>query len=60
MRAGLHLFVFTHGGLNGAQTGEILVHAYPAMLKAVASVAPPSFHSLHRDGSVSRLKLGGV
>ena len=60
VRAGLHLFVFAQGSIKAAQTAETLVRAYPAMLRASAAIAAPSFHSLHLDGGVSRLKIGGA
>ncbi|MBN8508461.1 MAG: hypothetical protein J0L57_07610 [Burkholderiales bacterium] len=58
VRAGLHLFVFTQGGLKAAQTAQILVSAYPQMLRLAGKDPAPAFYSLHIDGSVSRLRLG--
>jgi hypothetical protein len=58
VRAGLHLFVFTQGGLKAKQTAEILVAAYPKMLRVASKDEAPAFYSLHVDGSVSRLRLG--
>jgi hypothetical protein len=60
VRAGLHLFVLTHGGLKAEKTAEIVVTAYPAMCKAAAQHAAPAFFSLHQDGTLSRLKLSGA
>ena len=57
-RAHLHVFVFTQGGLTGAETGSILVRCYPSMLRHAAQVPPPAFFSLTRSGEVSRLKAG--
>jgi PIN like domain len=60
VRAGLHLFVFTQGGSSAAQTAELLVAAYPAMVRCAAAVAAPAFYSLQMGGNVVRLKLGGA
>ena len=57
-RARLHVFVFTQGGLTGAETGSILVRCHAAMLRSAAQVTPPAFFSLTRGGEVSRLKGG--
>jgi hypothetical protein len=56
----LHLFVFTQGGSSAAQTAELLVAAYPAMVRCAAAVAAPAFYSLQMGGNVVRLKLGGA
>jgi hypothetical protein len=58
--ARLHLFVFTQGGLTAAQTGDLLVRAYPAIVKAVRERPPPVVWSIRIDGTVAplRLKLG--
>ncbi len=53
--ARLHVFVFTQGGLTGAQTGDILRNCYPSILRHAAAVAPPAFFSLTRRGDVKRL-----
>jgi PIN like domain len=58
VQAGLHLFVFTQGGLTAAATADILVRAYPALCTRVATQAPPAFWSLQKSGAVSLLKLG--
>ena len=57
VRARLHLFVFTQGGLPAAETATILVHAYPAMCRRAASQPPPAFWSLQRSGAVTALRL---
>jgi len=59
VRARLWLFVFTQGGLPAAETGAILVDAYPAMVRLARRYRPPAFFSLHRSGRVTPLKLGG-
>lgn len=56
--ARLHVFVFTQGGLTGAQTGDILVRCHAAILRQAAAVAPPAFFSLTRSGEVKRLGVG--
>lgn len=58
-RARLHVFVFTQGGLTGAETGSILVRCHAAMLQHAAEVAPPAFFSLTRSGEVKRIKAAG-
>jgi hypothetical protein len=55
-RARLHVFVFTQGGLTGAETGSILVRCHAAMLQHASQVAAPAFFSLTRSGEVNRLK----
>lgn len=57
-RAQLHVFVFTQGGLTGAETGDILVRCHAAMLRQAEQVCPPAFFSLTRSGEVNRLKAG--
>lgn len=59
VRAGLHLFVFTQGGLTAVQTADILVTAYPAMVASAAAKPPPAFWSLQKSGKVIALALGG-
>jgi hypothetical protein len=59
VRAGLHLFVYTQGGLTAAHTAEILVSAYPRMLACAAGTPPPAFWSLQRSGLVTPLALRG-
>ena len=54
-RARLHVFVFTQGGLTGAETGSILVRCHAAMVRHAARVPAPAFFSLTRSGEVSRL-----
>jgi predicted nuclease of predicted toxin-antitoxin system len=58
-RANLHVFVFTQGGLTGAETGSILVRCHAEMLRAARDVTPPAFFSLTRRGEVNRLKPSG-
>jgi hypothetical protein len=55
-RARLHVFVFTQGGLSGAETGSILAKCHATMLRLASQVAPPAFFSLTRRGEVNRLK----
>ena len=57
-RARLHVFVFTQGGLTGAETGSILVRCHAALLRFAAETPPPAFFSLTRSGEVHRLKAG--
>lgn len=57
-RARLHVFVFTQGGLTGAETGSILVRCHAAMVRHADRVPPPAFFSLTRSGDVNRLKAG--
>jgi PIN like domain len=57
IKARLHLFVFTQGGLSAAETALILVRAYPAMCRRAANQAPPAFWSLQRSGEVSALLI---
>jgi hypothetical protein len=59
-RAGLHLFVFTRGALPAAQTAELLVAAYPAMVRLAAATAAPAFFSIQLGGHVSRLNVPDV
>lgn len=59
VRAGLHLFVFTQGGLPAAETGSILVKAYAQMATLVATHSPPAFWSLQKSGEVKALKFPG-
>jgi PIN like domain len=60
MRAGLHLFVFTRGALPAAQTAELLVAAYPAMVRLAAADAAPAFYSIQLGGHVARLRVPDV
>lgn len=60
VRAGLHLFVFTQGGLLAAQTADLLIAAYPAMVRHAAEDPAPAFYSLRIGGHVARLKLPGI
>lgn len=60
VRAGLHLFVFTQGALRAAQTAELLVAAYPAMVRLAAIDRAPAFYSIQIGGHVARLKLPGA
>ena len=57
VRAGLHLFIFTQGALKAAQTAELLVAAYPAMVRLAAIDPAPAFYSIQMGGHVARLKL---
>ena len=59
VRARLWMFVLTQGGLTAAETGKILVDAYPAMVRLAGKHRPPAFFSLHRSGKVKPLRLGG-
>ena len=55
-RARLHVFVFTQGGLTGAETGRILVRCHAAMVRHAEQVPAPSFFSLTRSGEVKQLR----
>jgi predicted nuclease of predicted toxin-antitoxin system len=55
-RARLHVFVFTQGGLTGAETGNIIVRCHTAMLRCAAYMPAPAFFSLTRSGDVNPLK----
>jgi hypothetical protein len=55
-RARLHVFVFTQGGLTGAETGGILVRCHAAMIRHAAQVTAPAFFSLTRSGEVNVLR----
>jgi hypothetical protein len=57
VRARLHLFAFTQGSLSAAETGQLLVSAYPEIAKCVQRDEPPAFYSLQRSSKVARLKL---
>ena len=57
MRAGLHLFVFTRGALPAARTADLLIAAYPAMVRMAAATAAPAFFSIQLEGHVARLKV---
>lgn len=58
VRAGLHLFVLTQGGLSAQETGRIVVAAYPAIVHRAATTSPPAFYSITRSADVNLLKLG--
>jgi hypothetical protein len=58
VRARLHLFVLTQGGLSALETGRLVVDAYPAILRCAASTEPPALYSITRSGDVNVLKLG--
>lgn len=58
VRARLHLFALTQGGLSAAETAAIVVRAYPAMVRHAQATEPPAFFSITRSGEVNRLKLG--
>jgi predicted nuclease of predicted toxin-antitoxin system len=58
VRARLHLFVLTQGGLSAQETGRIVVQAYPAIVRRAASTQPPAFYSVTRSADVNLLKLG--
>jgi hypothetical protein len=60
VRAGLHLFVFTQGGLPAARTADLLIAAYPAMARFAVTDAAPAFYSIQLGGEVARLKVAGV
>ena len=54
--ANLHLFALTSGNLSAAQTAEVLLRAWPALQRAVASRPPPGIWSVTRGGEVRWLK----
>ena len=59
VRARLHLFVLTQGGLSAAETASIVVGAYPAIVRRAREVPAPAFFSVARSGAVTPLKLAG-
>jgi hypothetical protein len=56
--ANLHVFVFTRGALTAAETGDLLVKAYPLIVKAVMSTPSPAFFSITGSGAVAPLRIG--
>ena len=54
--ARLHVFALTSGNLSAADTAEIVIAAWPAIQRAVASTQPPMFWSITRGGALKRLK----
>lgn len=57
-QARLHMFVLTQGGLTATETAQIVVQAYPAMLRRAMLDVPPAFYSVARSGAIKALKLG--
>jgi predicted nuclease of predicted toxin-antitoxin system len=55
--AALHLFVLTSGNLSAADTGRILVHAWPRMMRAADSRRPPAVWSVSRSAEVRLVKV---
>lgn len=55
--AALHLFVLTSGNLSAADTGRIVVRAWPAILRAAADRRPPAVWSVSREAQVRLLKV---
>ena len=54
-RGGLHMFALTSGNLSAAETAAIVVKAWPAIQRAVASTAPPMMWSITRSGDMTRI-----
>lgn len=54
--AGLHLFALTSGNLSAAQTAAIVVKAWPAIRRAVATVKAPALYAVMQSGEVRLLK----
>lgn len=52
----LHLFALTSGNVSAAETATIVVKAWPAIQRAVATTAPPMMWSITRGGAVSAIK----
>lgn len=55
-RGRLHLFSLTSGNVSAAETATIVVKAWPAIQRAVASTEPPMMWSITRGGEVSPIK----
>ena len=54
--AGLHLFALTSGNLSAAETAAIIVTAWPAIRREIATTAPPALYAISRSGEVRLLK----
>ena len=57
VEARLHMFVLTQGGLTAAETGEIIVRAYPEIVQSALNIEPPALFSVTRSAEVRQLKL---
>ncbi len=55
-RASVHLFALTSGNLSATETATIVIRAWPAIQRAVASTPPPALWSVTRTGDVRRIK----
>jgi predicted nuclease of predicted toxin-antitoxin system len=55
--AALHLFVLTSGNLSAADTGRIVVQAWPAIQRAAASQRPPAVWSVSRAAQLRLLTV---
>ena len=49
----LHLFALTSGNVSAAETATIVVKAWPAIQRPVATTPPPKMWSISRGGGVS-------
>ena len=58
-QARLHMFVLAQGGLTALETAQIVVRAYPAIVRRAQRDTPPAFYSITRSGEVQPLKLIG-
>jgi predicted nuclease of predicted toxin-antitoxin system len=52
----LHMFALTSGNVSAAETATIVVKAWPAIQRAVATTPPPMMWSITRGGGVSPIK----
>lgn len=56
--ARLHMFVLAQGGLTALETANIVVQAYPAIVRRAEQDAPPAFYSITRAGDASESEVG--
>ena len=54
-RGRLHLFTLSSGNLSAAESGRLLVAAWPRIQAAVRENAPPMFWSITRGGLVRQI-----
>ncbi|RZL56558.1 MAG: hypothetical protein EOP70_06600 [Variovorax sp.] len=55
--AKLMMFVLSQGGLTAEETGRIVCHAYPEIVRQSLSNSPPALFSVTRSGEVNRRRL---
>jgi len=55
-RGRLHMFALTSGNVSAAETATIVVKAWPAIQRGVATTPPPMMWSITRGGVVQKLK----